>query len=126
MRRTHGQTQFNNVSRFIAEIPKGLLEAANSLERKMKESMSLAEAVGQRRETFRKKPYQTQSVSSIPVPGGIELDYAVGDKVSHIKFGTGVVKEIRSGGRDFEVTVEFDRCGIKKMFASFAKLKKLD
>ena len=42
----------------------------------------------------------------------------------HIKFGAGTVKEIRSGGRDYEVTVEFDSCGVKKMFASFAKLKK--
>ena len=126
MRRTHGQTQFNNVSRFIAEVPKNLLEAANSLERKMQESMSLAEAVGQRRESFRKKPYQSQNTASIPAPGGVELDYSVGDRVSHIKFGAGVVKDIRSGGRDFEVTVEFDRCGVKKVFASFAKLKKLD
>ena len=36
-----------------------------------------------------------------------------------------VVKEIRDGGRDFEVTVDFENYGIKKMFASFAKLKKL-
>ena len=126
MRRTHGQTQFNNVSRFIAEIPKGLLEAANSLERKMQESMSLAEAVGQRRETFRRKPYQHQNAADIPVPGGITLDYQVGDRVSHVKFGAGEVKEIRSGGRDYEVTVDFDRSGVKKMFASFAKLKKMD
>jgi len=94
------------------------------LERKMQESLSLAEAVGQRRETFRKKPYQTQTLSSIPAPGGMTLDYEVGDRVSHMKFGSGVVKDICFGGRDFEVTVEFDRCGIKKMFASFAKLKK--
>jgi DNA helicase-2/ATP-dependent DNA helicase PcrA len=29
------------------------------------------------------------------------------------------------GGRDFEVTVDFDRFGVKKMFAGFAKLKKI-
>ena len=52
-----------------------------------------------------------------------ELEYSVGDRVEHIKFGQGTVKEIKSGGRDFEVTVEFDSAGIKKMFASFAKLK---
>ncbi len=52
------------------------------------------------------------------------LDYGVGDKVSHAKFGIGVVKEIKDGGRDFEVTVEFDGFGVKKMFAMFAKLTK--
>ena len=36
------------------------------------------------------------------------------------------VKEISDGGRDYEVTVEFDTLGTRKMFASFAKLKKLE
>ena len=49
----------------------------------------------------------------------------VGDTVRHIKFGVGIVKEIVEGGRDYEVTVEFDKVGVKKMFASFAKLKKI-
>ncbi len=53
------------------------------------------------------------------------LDYVAGDRVSHVKFGQGTVKEIKDGGRDYEVTVEFDRVGTKRMFASFAKLKKL-
>ena len=35
------------------------------------------------------------------------------------------VVAIVEGGRDYEVTVQFDTVGIKKMFASFAKLKKL-
>ena len=53
------------------------------------------------------------------------LDYGKGDRVRHIKFGDGTVTEIKDGGKDFEVTVEFDKHGIKKMFASFAKLKKI-
>ena len=53
------------------------------------------------------------------------LDYSTGDRVKHIKFGEGTVVEIVHGGKDFEVTVEFDRVGRKKMFASFAKLKKV-
>ena len=50
----------------------------------------------------------------------------MGDRVKHIKFGEGTVKNIVSGGRDFEVTVEFDTAGVKKMFASFAKLAKIN
>ena len=49
----------------------------------------------------------------------------VGDRVSHVKFGQGTVKVITEGGRDYEVTVEFDTAGVRKMFAGFAKLKKL-
>ncbi len=51
------------------------------------------------------------------------LDYGVGDRVRHIKFGDGVVTAIVEGGRDYEVTVDFDKAGTKKMFAGFAKLK---
>ena len=53
------------------------------------------------------------------------LDYQVGDQVRHIRFGQGVVLDIKDGGKDFEVTVCFDTVGVKKMFASFAKLKKV-
>ena len=42
-----------------------------------------------------------------------------------MKFGEGTVLHIVSGGRDFEVTVNFDQYGVKKMFAGFAKLKKI-
>ena len=52
------------------------------------------------------------------------LNYREGDRVKHIKFGEGTVKSIKDGGKDYEVTVEFDTAGQKKMFASFAKLKK--
>ena len=55
----------------------------------------------------------------------LQIDYAVGDRVRHIKFGDGTVTELVSGGKDYEVTVKFDKVGVKRMFASFAKLKKL-
>ena len=56
---------------------------------------------------------------------GAALDYEVGDRVRHMKFGEGLVVGIVEGGRDFEVTVEFDNVGQKKMFATFAKLQKI-
>ena len=53
------------------------------------------------------------------------LSYQVGDRVEHIKFGKGTVRQIVREPRDYEVTVEFDDFGTKKMFAGFAKLQKL-
>ncbi|MDF2802619.1 MAG: UvrD/REP helicase [Anaerocolumna sp.] len=53
------------------------------------------------------------------------LDYAIGDTVTHIKFGTGIVTNINSAGKDYEVTVDFEKAGIKKMLSSFAKLIKI-
>ena len=42
-----------------------------------------------------------------------------------MKFGEGTVLDIKEGGRDYEVTVEFDGAGVRKMFAMFAKLVKV-
>jgi len=53
-----------------------------------------------------------------------ELEYTVGDRVRHIKFGSGTVLKLDKGPRDYQVTVEFDDFGKKIMYASFAKLKK--
>ena len=52
------------------------------------------------------------------------LDYEVGDTVRHIKFGVGIVKDIVDGGRDYEVTVDFDKVGIKKMIRRICKAGK--
>ena len=54
------------------------------------------------------------------------LSYGVGDRVRHMKFGEGTVTQITEGGRDYEVTVQFDTAGVKKMFAMFAKLEKVE
>ena len=62
---------------------------------------------------------------SFTVQKADHLSYGEGDRVRHIKFGEGTVRAIADGGKDYEVTVEFDRVGNKKMFASFAKLVKV-
>lgn len=78
-----------------------------------------------------KNPYASKAPSApafgkaFSVEKPDSLSYQEGDRVRHIKFGEGTVKTIADGGKDFEVTVEFDRVGQKKMFASFAKLKKV-
>ena len=53
------------------------------------------------------------------------LEYGEGDRVSHIKFGKGTVLAIEDMKKDYQVTVEFDTAGVKKLFAGFAKLKKI-
>ena len=45
--------------------------------------------------------------------------------MAHVKFGQGTVESIKDGPKDYEVTVAFDKAGVKKMFASFARLEKL-
>ncbi|MEJ8760488.1 ATP-dependent helicase [Enterocloster sp. HCN-30185] len=62
---------------------------------------------------------------SFTVQKAASLDYKEGDRVHHDRFGDGTVKEIVDGARDYEVTVEFDTGGQRKMMACFAKLKKI-
>ena len=76
----------------------------------------------QAREAFREKAFHS---ADYKVQKAESLEYTVGDRVRHIKFGEGTVDRIVDGGRDFEVTVTFDKAGVKKMFAAFAKLKKV-
>ncbi len=70
------------------------------------------------------KTRKTYNLDEFKVQKSDHLDYGVGDRVVHVKFGEGTVQNIKEGGRDFEVTVLFDKAGVKKMFAAFAKLKK--
>jgi len=115
-RMLRGQTQYNRRSRFIDEIPGQYLDTeqrvVKNTERPAKYQYGAKAG----------KPYNLSDFKVKPVG---ELDYQIGDRVKHIKFGVGTVQEITKGGRDFEVAVEFDRVGRKKMFASFAKLKKV-
>ena len=127
MRMIRGETQYNKVSRFVKEIPRELLAGTIQKEKMPdipKPSMMAKNA-------FSAKPMALRR-TGVPEARNFgnsamkkQLDYAVGDTVSHLKFGTGVVKQIIDGGRDYEVTVDFSSVGVKKMFASFAKLKKL-
>ena len=52
-------------------------------------------------------------------------EYTTGDRVLHVKYGVGTVTSLEEGPRDYKVTVEFDDCGQKIMYAAFAKLKKM-
>ncbi len=123
MRMTRGETQYNKVSRFVEEIPDGLLSGP------VHDPSSGNERPSVRRNgaaSYSKmKPYATAAKQFGGEGKLSSLNYAEGDRVRHSKFGDGTVIAIVSGGKDFEVTVDFDRVGTKKMFASFAKLQKM-
>ena len=127
-RMQRGQAQYNRVSRFVDEIPEEYLDRAKkkTVQEKVEQTGSRSMAgAGSRNYSYGtrgKKPYSLDDYKVKPLSS---LDYGVGDRVKHIKFGEGTVVDIVHGGKDFEVSVDFDRVGRKKMFASFAKLKKV-
>lgn len=133
-RMTRGETHYNRMSRFLQEIPKELMENGSlpfdkEMQKEREQELIRQNAYTQAKQAFRQKPFQNYGIQkgakAFAVSKEKGLDYQVGDRVCHIKFGEGTVKGILEGGRDFEVTVEFDTAGVKKMFATFAKLKKI-
>lgn len=123
-RMIRGETQFNRVSRFVREIPRELVDLGHTVQEKKPRLEDIApknNSYMQMKMAFHAKPFQPKEFK---VTKAESLDYEVGDTVRHVKFGVGIVKNITEGGRDYEVTVDFDRFGVKKMFAGFAKLKK--
>lgn len=127
-RMVNGEMRYATASRFVKEMPFGLLD------------MNVTPEKTERPVRFNDGSYSPVSAApprSYPkkkAPGRIQLgrdikpkkpDYIKGDRVRHFKFGEGEVLDIKEGTKDYEVTVDFDDHGIKKMFAGFAKLKKM-
>ena len=119
-RMTNGETIWNPVSRFVNEVPENLLET---------NSRSFGTDFG----SFGsyQKPKQPSPVphpsfgKAFTVVKSDSLDYTVGDRVRHVRFGEGTVLAIDDGKKDFEVTVRFDAVGEKRLLAGFAKLEKI-
>lgn len=135
VRMVRGETHMNKVSRFISEIPAELM--VNSTQGPAHKILTSdgtdkdhfhlppRKAGESRFQSFQHDVLKEDIFDKKPSAGNVGLGYGIGDKVRHIKFGTGTVKEIKNGGRDYEVTVDFENGGTKKMFASFAKLQKI-
>lgn len=124
-RMIRGEIQYNRVSRFVREIPRELVDLGHTIQEKkpkLEQVIPAKSSYAQMKMAFQAKAFDPKQFK---VSKPDSLDYEVGDTVRHVKFGVGIVKNIVEGGRDFEVTVEFDRYGVKKMFAGFAKLKKI-
>ena len=137
-RMVNGETRWHRISRFIDELPEDEVE--------MHFLDSFAPSWGKKSEEdalpWNQTPQPAAASKAVRSAGGFggakpsfgktftvekkdHLDYAAGDRVKHIKFGEGTVAEIKDGGKDFEVTVDFDKAGRKRMFASFARLEKV-
>ena len=123
MRMLRGQMEWFRESRFIEELPP---EVIDTMEEKIPSSSPFASSPKPwqlpRKKAPASKPFFLSIGKDMPAASSGDLGYGPGDTVKHVKFGIGVVKEIRDGGRDKEVTVEFDNYGVKKMFAGFARL----
>ncbi len=122
----HGRYVSNAPSSFFKELPKDLIHIKQKLEKRSTISFNIEEPTN----NYRPKPSYRPNVSSylkkdIPSPKNVSLDFIVGDIVRHFKFGQGKVLNISPAGADYEVTINFDNIGEKKLMANLSKLKKI-
>ncbi len=148
-RMIRGETQYNPPSRFVREIPQELMDNTlpKSARRSVEEFLDSMSGGGggfdpRPKATLRPKvtvkadkPFIAKGIGSLNQLAGIskgmsakediELEYGIGDRVKHIKYGEGIVQNIAREPRDYKVTVNFEKAGQKIMYASFAKLKRV-
>ena len=105
-----GNSDVREPSRFLADIPRNLIEG------------DVPKAGSSQAKATRWDP--TPPLASRKLKPR-ELQFRVGQRVKHAKFGEGVVIESKPDGNDEEVTIAFTKSGVKRVLASFANLVKL-
>lgn len=115
-RMQYGHRVCNMVSRFFKELPKDCYDLHQENVR-----VSKAEPIQPKQNMIKKRI----GVYKMPTPKNVTIDFTVGDTVKHMKFGIGVVRDMVNAGPDYEVTVEFEKFGVKKLMANLARLKKI-
>lgn len=130
-RMRNGEMNFNRPSRFINEIPRHLVKQTYGAVLKPETESKPTEFsrtkaslyTKDRKNPFANNPYIQKGMGSTSPAGA--PDYQVGDRVSHTKFGQGIVRSLTKLTNDYEVVIEFDGFGQRKLRSSFAKLTKL-
>lgn len=130
-RMRNGEMNFNRPSRFINEIPRHLVKQTYGAVLKPETESKPTEFsrtkaslyTKDRKNPFANNPYIQKGMGSASPAGA--PDYQVGDRVSHTKFGQGIVRSLTKLTNDYEVVIEFDGFGQRKLRSSFAKLTKL-
>ena len=123
-RMQHGLIQYNAPSRFLAELPQELLDNRFKQREPVRQthwSFNEGRTVS-RQAVSPVNPYRTE----LPKPDKVSLSFGIGDSVRAPKYGIGVVKDIKSAGADYEVTVAFTGKGNKKFMAGLSKLIKVE
>jgi len=131
-RMLYGRTQYNQLSRFVKEIPENLIETEDRVSyfgnndamkkrRIVFEESARPELTVKNRIDIKKSPAATMNTkkeTSVSV-------FSVGDTVSHANFGIGVILSKKDMGGDVMYEIMFDTVGTKKLMATYAKLKKI-
>jgi DNA helicase-2/ATP-dependent DNA helicase PcrA len=115
-RMLHGQVSYGMASSFLRELPDHLLhwitprfEARHSFHDSPRETAGYVAAFGR----------------AEPAPQSSQATWKIGQRVFHQKFGEGVVVDVKVGGTDGQVQVNFKHAGTKWLALEYAKLSAL-
>ncbi|NLI90324.1 MAG: DNA helicase PcrA [Epulopiscium sp.] len=109
-RRTYGRVQYAAPSRFLSELPSQF----------------------RKQEPKRNIPGHNPFLKTRPkmgkglidnIPKTVDQDYNIGDRISHIRFGEGIIEDLEDKGDDLFVTINFDNGQKRRLSAKFARLK---
>ena len=121
-RMQNGDMRYGTLSRFVTEIPSEFVQSNT----KSRASSDFRAGSYEKKSNNNSENYYNEVYrKSIEIKKTSKLNYEVGDRVRHINFGEGRVIDIEDGAKDYKVSVDFDKFGVKKMFAGFAKLEKI-
>jgi DNA helicase-2/ATP-dependent DNA helicase PcrA len=112
-RMLHGQIRYGISSRFLDEIPEGLLKRLNSRQ-VQKPNMS----------HYDNQSYQTNTSSNSSEQKSA-MPWKIGQAVSHAKFGQGVVVSYEGNASDMRIQINFGHEGLKWLAMEYAKLEKV-
>lgn len=136
-RMLYGQTSRNMPSRFLREIPSSVIDDQSVVARRSTgftsahsgfsssarggSSYTSSSKIGSARQSSNSAHKFGQAGNAAQKSN---VDYNVGDTVSHKSFGTGTILTITPMGGDMLLEVAFDKAGTKKMMANYARLEK--
>ncbi len=116
-----GTTKYNMKSRFLKEIPKDFLNE----EKYISANDELFGYAGFKKPQMDKSMFKTMPQKPIYDVADEELDFSVGDRVKHRKFGEGTVLDAKALGADMFLRIKFDEVGEKNLMAAYVKLEKI-
>jgi DNA helicase-2/ATP-dependent DNA helicase PcrA len=120
-RMLHGQTRYNIPSRFLDEIPDGLLKWLTPRYAERRAQQQASGGFGSWNNTRSSQSIAKEKSFGQTSESG--PSFRVGQNVTHPKFGNGVIVDAEGRGNDARVQVNFGRQGVKWLAVAVAKLQ---
>lgn len=146
-----GSTSYNQMSRFLKEIPKDLLDGYEEIDNEDNNSFKDSNYGWEYGTNYagKIKTYKFDNVEKIPEVkekvGAFQFrtaesflnslnkkasdrqvditKYKEGQRIYHKKFGEGTINKIEQEGEDYKLDIQFDKVGHKRLMAKFAELE---